>query len=109
MANDVRQMFYRWELWIGHTKKPKKKIAYKHIESNYDKELYQVNTTMLYDYIPADNRNLHTIVDHFSKFGWTVSIPNEKSKTVLDGIRLWFALHRKPDSLQSDNGTRFSM
>ena len=58
MTNDVRQMCYKWEFWIGHTKKSKKKIAYKHIESNYPKERYQVDTTMLYDHIPADNRIL---------------------------------------------------
>ena len=74
--NDVRQMFYKWEFWIGHTKKQKKKIAYKHIESNYPKERYQVDTTMLYDHIQADNRNLLTMVDHFCKFGWVVSIPS---------------------------------
>ena len=107
MANDVRQMFYKWEFWIGHTKKPKKKIEYKHIESNYLKERYQVDTTMLYDHIPADNRNLLIMVDHFSKFGWVVSIPNKKSQTVHDTIKLWFALHEKLDSLQSDNGTEF--
>ena len=107
MANDVRQMFYKWEFWIGHIKMPKKKIAYKHIESNYPKERYQVDTTMLYDHIPADNRNLLTMVDHFSKFGRVVSIPNKKSQIVLDAIKLWFALHGKPDSLQSDNGTEF--
>ena len=32
MANDMRQMFYKWEFWIGTTKMPKKKIAYKHIK-----------------------------------------------------------------------------
>ena len=107
MANDVRQMFYKWEFWIGYTKKSKNKIAYKHIESNYPKERYQVDTTMLYDHIPADNRNLLTMLGHFSKFGWVVSIPNKKSQTVLDAIKLWIALQWKPDSLQSDNGTEF--
>ena len=62
---------------------------------------------MLYDHIPADNRNLLTMVDHFSKFGWVVSIPNKKFQTVHDAIKLWFALHGKPDSLQSDNDTEF--
>ena len=57
MTNEVRQMFYKWEFLIGHTKNPKYKIAYKHIESNYPKERYQVDTTMLYDHIPADNKN----------------------------------------------------
>ena len=86
----------------------KKKIVYKHFESNYPKERYQVDTTMLYDHISADNRNLLTMVDHFSKFGWVESIPNKKTQTVLDAIKPWFALHEKPDSLQSDNGTEFA-
>ena len=59
---------------------------------------------MLYDHIPTDNRNLLTLVDLFSKFWWVMSIPNKKSQTVLDAIKFWFALHGKPDSLQSDNG-----
>ena len=102
MANDVRQMFYKWEFWIGHTKKLKKKIAYKHIKSNYSKERYQVDTTILYDHIPADNRNLLIMVDHFSKFSRVVSIPN-----CFDAIKLWFALHVKPHSFLSDNNTEF--
>ena len=36
-----------------------------------------------------------------------MSIPNKISQTVLDTIKIWFALHGKPDSLQSDNGTEF--
>ena len=72
----MRQMFYKWEFLIGHTKKPKKKIAYKHIESNYTKKRYQEDTTMLYAHISADNRKLQAMVDHFSKFDWVVSIPN---------------------------------
>ena len=46
MANDVIQMIYKWKFWIGHTKKPKKKIAYKHIESNYLKTV--IKLTQLY-------------------------------------------------------------
>ena len=61
---------------------------------------------MLYDYIQADNKIFLTMVDHFSKFGWVVLIPI-KSQTVLNAIKLWFALHRKPNSLQSYNYTDF--
>ena len=62
---------------------------------------------MLYDHISTDNRNLLTMVDHFRKFGWVASIPNKKSQSVLDAIKLWFALHGKPNSFQSDNDTDF--
>ena len=62
---------------------------------------------MLYYHIPVDNRNLLTMVDHLSKFGWIVSITNKISWTVLDVIQLWFALHGISDSLQSDNDTEF--
>ena len=55
--------------------------------------------TMIYDHIPSDNRNLLTMVNYFSKFGWVVSILNKKSQTVLDSIKFWFALHEKLDSL----------
>ena len=75
----MRQMLYKWEFYIGHTKTLKKKITNKHIESNYFKEHYQVDATMIYDHILADNRNLLAMDDHFSKFLWVVSIPNKKS------------------------------
>ena len=65
-----------------------------------------MDTTMLYDHISADNKNLLAMVNHFSKFGWVVLIP-KKSQTVLDAIKLWFALYGIPDSLQSNNGTEF--
>ena len=61
-------MFYKWELLIGYTKKSKKKIAYKHIGSNYSKESFQVDATMLYDQIPADNKILLKMLDYFGKF-----------------------------------------
>ena len=51
-----------------------------------------MDTTMLYDHISADNKNLLAMVNHFSKFGWVVLIP-KKSQTVLDSIKLWFALY----------------
>ena len=79
IVNDVRKIFYKWEFWIRHTKKTKKKITYKHIESNHLKEHNQLDTTILYDQIPNDNRDLLTIVDHFSKIGRVMSIPTKKS------------------------------
>ena len=42
-----------------------KKKAYEHIERNYPKGSYQVDTAMIYDHIPADTRNLLTMVDNF--------------------------------------------
>ena len=63
-----------------------------------------MDTTMLYDHISAYNRNLLIMVDHFRKFGWVVSIHNKKFQSVLDAIKIWFALHVKWDSFQSNNG-----
>ena len=38
MEKDARELFYRWEVCAGRTKKTKKTIAYKHIDSFRPKE-----------------------------------------------------------------------
>ena len=48
MQKDVRELYFNCEIWDGRTKKPKKKIAYKHTDSYYPKERYQADTVYLW-------------------------------------------------------------
>ena len=47
------------------------------------------------------------MIEYFSKFGWVVTMQNKNSQSIIDAIKLWFALHVKWDSFQSNNGTEF--
>ena len=47
MQKDVRELYFNCEIVIGRTKKPKKKIEYKHISSYNPKERYQADTVYL--------------------------------------------------------------
>ena len=48
---DVREIYFDCEICAGRTQKPKKKMAYKHIDSYYPKERYQADTVYLSDYL----------------------------------------------------------
>ena len=54
MQKDIRVLYFNCEIWAGWTKKPKKKIEYKHIDSYYLKERYQADTVYLSDYLVSD-------------------------------------------------------
>ena len=107
MQKDVRELYFNCEIWAGRTKKPKKKIAYKHIDSYYPKERYQADTVYLSDYLVSDKRYLLTMIDHFSKYGWIVVLSDKSATTLLRAIKVWIATHGKPESLQTDNGSEF--
>ena len=107
MEKDVREMYFNCEICAGRTKKPKKKMAYKHIDSYYPKERYQADTVYLSDYLVTDKRYILTMVDHFSKYGWIVVMSDKKAVTVLRAIKLCFVTHGKPESFHTDNGSEF--
>ena len=78
MEKDVREMYFNCYIW-ARSKKNKKKMAYKHIDSYYPKERYQADTVYLSDYLVTDKRYIFNMVDHFSKYGWIVMISHKKS------------------------------
>ena len=71
-AINVRELYFNYEIWVDRTKKPKKKIAYKHIDSYYSKEKYQTDTMYRSDYLVSNRRYLLMMIDYFSKYGWIV-------------------------------------
>ena len=107
MQKDVRELYLNCEIWAGRTKKPKKKIAYKHIDSYYPKERYQADTAYLSDYLVSDKRYLLTMIDHFNKYGLIVVLLDKSATTVLRAIKSCIATQSKPESLQTDNGSEF--
>ena len=82
----------------------------KHINSSYPKERFQVDMIYLTDMLinSPDERYLLSIVDHFSKYGWVVILPNKKSNTVLKAIGECLKITGKPTILQSDNDGEFN-
>ena len=86
MNRDVRKMYFNCDICAGRTIKPKKKMAYKYIDSYYAKERYQLDTVYRSDYLVIDKRYIWTMVDHFSKYGWIVVMSDKKAVTVLRAI-----------------------
>ena len=101
MQNDVRELNLNYEIWNGRTKKPKKKIAYKHINSYYPKEWYQADTVYLSDYLVSDKRFWLTMINHFSKYGWIVVLSGKSATIVLRAIKACIETHGQPESLQT--------
>ena len=110
LEESARSLYFDWEICGARGVKPKKNIALKHINSSYPKERFQVDMVYLSDMLinSPDERYLLSIVDHFSKYGWVVVLPNKKSKTVLKAIRECLKITGKPTILQTDNGGEFN-
>ena len=110
LEESARSLYFDWEICGARGVKPKKYIALKHINSSYPKERFQVDMVYLSDMLinSPDERYLLSIVDHFSKYGWVVVLPNKKSKTVLKAIRECLKITGKPTILHTDNGGEFN-
>ena len=107
MQKDVRELYFNCEIWADRTKKPKMKIAYKHIDNYYPKERYQADTVYLSNYLVSDKKYLLTMIDHFCKYEWIVVLSDKSATTVLRAIKACRATHGKPVSLQTYNGSEF--
>ena len=107
MQKYVRELYFICEIWAGRTKKPKKKIAHKHIDSYYSKERYQPNTVYLSDYLVSDKRYLLTMINHFNKYGWIVVLSDKSAATIIKTLKACIAIYGKPESLQTNNGSEF--
>ena len=61
----------------------------------------------LAEYILNYTRYLFTMVDHFTKFEWTILIKNKKTKTTYSASKRWSTSYLKPKFLYIDNGEEF--
>ena len=110
MDSDISEMISRCEIYGARGSKSRKNIATKHIESHRTKERYQADTVFLSDYLvgKTGQRYLLTIVDHFSKFGYTTLMHIKTGIEVLASFKEFLKLIGKPDILQSDNGGEYN-
>ena len=70
MLIDIRDFYFKWQVWEIRTSKPRKNAIVKHIESYKPKERYQADTILLSNYIWDGFIYIFTMVDHFTKYGW---------------------------------------
>ena len=70
MLKDIRDFYFKWQVWEIRTTKPKENVVIKHIDSSMPKERYRADTDLLSNYVTSDGyKYLFTMVDHFTKYG----------------------------------------
>ena len=47
MLIDIRELYFKWQVWEIRTFKPRKNAIVKHIESDKQEKRYQVDTVVL--------------------------------------------------------------
>ena len=83
MIVDIRDFYFKCQVWEVRRSKPRKNLIVKHIDSHKPKERYRADTVLLSDYIRDDFKYLFTMVDHFTKYGWIIPIKDKKLKLFL--------------------------
>ena len=58
MIVDIRDFYFKCQVWEVRTSKPRKNLIVKHIDSHKPKERYQADTVLLSDYIRDDFKYL---------------------------------------------------
>ena len=51
IERDVREFFFKWEVWQGRTKNPQKKTYNHYIETTHPRERYQMDLVQWSDYL----------------------------------------------------------
>ena len=97
-----------WESCQMFQRVKKRKRIVKYIRSNSWFERYQEDPVELDSRITHNNTYPYilTIVDHFSKYGFTYAIPDKKAETIRNYIAQSFAIG-EPLMLHTDNGKEF--
>ena len=95
-----------------YSKPPKKnyetnKTLLKSIDETWSADLLQMD-----DYGVKNNRDykyILTVIDNFSKFGWTIPLKNKFAKTVTEAFsNIINNSKRKPKLLETDDGKEFT-
>ena len=69
MLSNIRDFYFKWQVWEIRTTKPRKNVVVKQIDSSMPKERYQADTVVLSNYAMSDDyKYLLTVVDHFKKY-----------------------------------------
>ena len=105
--NDVADVLKRMELkQLQRTAEIRELIT---IEPKRVMEIVQVDLVEIREHvrINEDVNYLLNVIDHFSKFAWSIPIKNKSSAVVADRLQELFLVEGFPEVLQSDNGTEF--
>ena len=78
MIVDIRDFYFKCQVWEVRTSKPRKNLIVKHIDSHKPKERYQADTVLLSDYIRDDFKYIFTMIDYFTKYDWIIPIKKLK-------------------------------
>ena len=77
----MRDLNFKWQIWEIRTSKQKNVIV-KHIESYKPRERYQADTVLYPNFVWDEFKYIFTMVDHFTKYGWVISLNNKKADTI---------------------------
>ena len=109
MYQDVRDFFYKWQIWLITTGEILKGNVQLHIKSDKSFEIFQKDYVQLASMITTKEiKYLFIMVDDFSKYGWARWIVDKTSQTTIKALKNWLVTHNKPDIIQSDNGKEFT-
>ena len=87
MLIDIRDFYFKWQVWGIRTSKPRKNEIVKHIESYKPKERYQADIVLLSNYIWDGFKYIFTMMNHFTKYGWIIPLNHNKAETILRAFK----------------------
>ena len=99
IEKDIREFYFKCPTCEIRSSKHRKSYEVKHIESDYPRQRYQADRVYLTDHILDDTRYLFTMVDHFTKFWWTIFNENKKVETILSAFQQWLTSYLNPKIL----------
>lgn len=91
-------------------KQARKKFQRNKVRAEGIDDLWQIDLADVQNIAKYNNQNrfLFTCIDVFSKFAWVIPLKNKNADTVLDAFKkIINESGRKPNNLQSDQGTEF--
>jgi transposase InsO family protein len=105
--DDVSDVLKRMELkQLKRTAEIRELIT---IEPKRVMEIVQVDLLEIKEHIKINDgvNFLLNVIDHFSKFVWSIPIKNKSASVVADKLQQLFLVEGFPEILQSDNGSEF--
>ena len=94
-----------------YSRGPKKNYDTNKTDVYYIDDIWSLDILNLNDYGPENNRGyryVSVIIDHFSKFGWTIPLKNKNAQTIKDSFEnILISSKRKPNIIESDRGKEF--
>ena len=91
-----------------YSKGPKKNYITNKTDVYYIDDIWSLDISDLKDYGTENNRGYRyvlVIIDHFSKYGWTIPLKNKNAISIKDSFEnILISSKRKPKLIESDRG-----